>query len=124
MASESGDRVLTRPNAVHVGQVNVYQRAALALSDFIGSRTVSCNVTERDRYRRAVATCTVGGTDLGEYIVEQGWARDWPRYSGGRYAGEEARARATRRGVWGVQCPADLWGGRDCSQSESHRTVV
>ena len=95
------------------GVTNVYQRAALALSDFIGSRTVSCNVIERDRYGRAVATCSVGGTDLGGYMVERGWARDWPRYSAGRYADEGAESRGARRGIWGMQCPADLWGNRD-----------
>lgn len=105
-APESGKRC---------GTVNVYQRASLALSNFIGSRTVSCAVSDHDRHGRAVARCSVGGTDLGDHMVEQGWARDWPRYSGGEYADEEARARIDHRGIWGMQCPADLWGSRDYS---------
>jgi endonuclease YncB( thermonuclease family) len=94
------------------GGVNAYQRASLALSDTIGSRTVRCSVGEQDRYGRHVAQCSVGGTDLGEEMVEAGWARDWRRYSGGRYADEEARARTARRGVWGMECPG-LWGDRN-----------
>lgn len=99
----------------HCGQVNVYQRAALALSEHIGQRPVSCRVSGTDRYGRAVAACSVGGGDLGDYMVEQGWARDWPRYSHGAYADEEQSARRSHRGLWGMQCPADLWGDRDYS---------
>lgn len=43
---------------------------------------------------RPVATCTVNGKDVGELQVEQGFARDCPRYSGGRYAAAEQRAKA------------------------------
>jgi endonuclease YncB( thermonuclease family) len=95
------------------GAVNVGQQSALALSDFIGSRTVHCALTGARTHEHYVATCSVGGVDLGEHMVEQGWARDWPRYSRGAYADEEARARAARRGVWGLACPANLWGNRN-----------
>lgn len=48
-------------------------------------------------------------------MVGAGWARDWPRYSGGRYADAEAQARAESIGIWGMNCPANLWGNRDYS---------
>jgi endonuclease YncB( thermonuclease family) len=98
------------------GDTNVYQSASLALSDFIANRTVTCTPTGTDRYDRVTATCSVGGTDLGDYVVSQGWGRDWPRYSNGAYADEEAAARAGRRGLWALSCPADLWGDRDYSR--------
>lgn len=98
------------------GDTNVYQSASLALSDFIANRTVTCTPTGTDRYDRVTATCSVGGTDLGDQVVSQGWGRDWPRYSNGAYADEEATARAERRGLWGLSCPADLWGDRDYSR--------
>jgi endonuclease YncB( thermonuclease family) len=107
----------TPESGARCGQTNVYQSASLALSDFIANRTVSCVPTGTDQYDRVTATCSVGGTDLGEYVVSQGWGRDWPRYSNGAYADEEATARAARRGLWGLQCPADLWGDRDYSNN-------
>lgn len=81
----------------------------------------SCVLTDRveidDEYEgRVTATCSVGETDLGGHMVSQGWARDWPRYSNGAYAGEELSARGARRGLWGMSCPADLWGDRDYSR--------
>jgi len=95
------------------GDVNVYQRAALALSDFIGSRTVTCADTGERNNQRVVGVCSVGNVDLGDHMVSQGWGRDWPRYSKKKYADEEARARAAKRGIWGMTCPADLWSGRN-----------
>lgn len=106
----------TPESGARCGDANVYQAASLALSDFIANRTVTCTPTGTDDYDRVVANCQVGGTDLGDYIVSQGWGRDWPRYSNGAYADEEATARAGRRGIWGLSCPADLWGDRDYSR--------
>lgn len=97
------------------GSINAYQRASLALSDVIGHATVRCAVTGQDRYGRAVATCRVGGADIADRMVEDGWARDWPRYSHGAYAASEERARDAQKGLWAMDCP-DLWGDRDYSR--------
>jgi endonuclease YncB( thermonuclease family) len=96
--------------------VNVYERAARELDRFIAGRTVQCASSGRDNYDRVVATCRVGGEDLGDHMVSQGWARDWPRYSHGRYASAEAEARRERRGIWGLECPDDVWSGRSYSR--------
>lgn len=75
--------------------------AANALSNWIGQQTVTCRAEGRpDRYRRIVARCTVSGADMGSWLVRQGWALDFARYSRRAYAGEEASAKSARRGVW------------------------
>lgn len=61
------------------GSSNVYQKAALALSDFIGSRTVTCNVSGEDQYKRQIGECRAGEESLAEHMVGSGWGRDWPR---------------------------------------------
>jgi endonuclease YncB( thermonuclease family) len=76
------------------------QQAALALLDWVGQRTVTCRERERDRYRRIVATCSIGGQDMGAWLVRNGWALDWPQYSRGAYASEQASAAAGKRGMW------------------------
>ena len=76
------------------------QRAALALSDWIGRRTVACNERGRDRYRRVVAVCTVAGEDVAVWLVRLGWALDWPKYSKGKYAKQEDEAAAAKVGIW------------------------
>jgi len=95
------------------GSINVYSKAAFALSDFIGTRTVRCDLTGRDSYDRHIGNCEAGGEGLGDFMVRQGWARDWPRYSDGAYGTAENEARKAHRGIWGLACPEDLWGQRN-----------
>ncbi len=97
------------------GTVNVHQKASLALADFVGSKTVTCKDTGDRNNGRVVATCSVGGVDFGDYMVSQGWGRDWPRYSDGRYCQKEKAARASKSGIWGMTCPDNVWSGRDYS---------
>lgn len=73
--------------------------AANALSDFIGRSPVVCAVVDVDRYQRSVAICSVRGEDINLWMVEQGWAVAYRRYS---HAYDEAEddARQAARGVW------------------------
>lgn len=98
------------------GQDNVARHAALALADAVAARTVRCTIVGSDRFDRAVGICSAGDDDLAAQMTRIGWARDWPRYSEGAYADEEELARASGRGLWALQCPADLWRGRDYSR--------
>jgi endonuclease YncB( thermonuclease family) len=88
-------------------------RAALALSDFINRRPVECFEVDRDQYRRMVARCEVGGANLSKWLVQQGWALDWPRYSKGACAPEQAEARTAGRGIWVGKFVAP-WNYRAC----------
>lgn len=76
------------------------QAAALALSDYIGTATVHCKATGHDRYRRTVASCSVGAEEINLWLVTNGWARDWPRYSKGAYSTAQEAAHVARRGIW------------------------
>ncbi len=53
----------------------------------------------RDRYKRTIGRCTVAGEDMGAWMVQQGLALAYRRYSHD-YVNEEAEARAARRGIW------------------------
>jgi endonuclease YncB( thermonuclease family) len=50
------------------------QKAALALADWIAARTVTCEATKKDRYKRWLARCTVGGDDIATWLAANGWA--------------------------------------------------
>ena len=73
--------------------------ATSALKAFLGSRPVSCEELDRDRYRRIVAKCAVDGVDIGHWMVSQGWAVAYYLYSYD-YSRTEQRAKSARRGVW------------------------
>ncbi len=75
------------------------QKSAFALADFIGRAVVSCHPKGRDRYKRTIAVCFKGETNLNAWMVTQGWAVAFRKY-GIDYIGEEDQARLARRGIW------------------------
>ena len=77
--------------------------AANRLAEFVGNRTVSCRPRDTDRYGRLIAACSVGNQDLGRWVVENGWAFAFSRYSRD-YVSDEARALAARRGIHAGAC--------------------
>ena len=85
------------------------QRAALALQDLIGRRTVTCDERDIDRYGRIVGRCLVGDVDINEWLVAQGLALAYRRYSLD-YVAAEDEARAARRSACGrhVRAPWDM----------------
>lgn len=75
------------------------QRATFALADEIGRAPVECTVRGTDRYDRAIAVCAQAGQDLNAWIVRQGWAVAYRRYSRD-YVRAEEEARRNRRNLW------------------------
>ena len=75
------------------------QRAALALQDLIGRRPVTCDERDVDRYGRIVGRCLVGEVDINGWLVTQGLALAYRRYSRD-YVAAEDDAREAGRGMW------------------------
>ena len=84
--------------------------AAAALKRRIGGGAVRCETTVHDRYGRAIATCfATDGTDLNGWLVRQGHALAYRRYSRA-YVCDEEVARRNRRGMWnGAFVPPWAW---------------
>ena len=75
------------------------QRASLALSDRIGRSPVTCHQHDTDRYGRVVAVCMLGNLDLNGWMVREGHALAYRKYSTAYMAGESV-ARHEQRGLW------------------------
>jgi endonuclease YncB( thermonuclease family) len=88
-------------------------KAANDLAVFIAGRPVTCMPVTIDRYGRTVASCAVSGVDLADWLVRQGLALDWPRYSKGRYATAQGEARSHEREIWSGSS-VEPWRFRDC----------
>ncbi|WP_083801625.1 thermonuclease family protein [Afipia sp. 1NLS2] len=87
--------------------------AANTLSAFTSGKVVNCESVDRDRYGRIVARCSVNGVDIAEWLVRNGLALDWPRYSHGRYGSAQDGARREEKGIWaGTWTPP--WEYRAC----------
>jgi endonuclease YncB( thermonuclease family) len=75
-------------------------KAANDLDAFIAGRPVNCLPISLDRYGRTVATCSVGDADLGDWLVRNGLALDWPQYSKRKYDDAQRDAEQAGRGMW------------------------
>jgi endonuclease YncB( thermonuclease family) len=74
--------------------------SANSLDQFIAGRPVNCSPISLDRYGRTVARCAVGEADLGQWLVSNGLALDWPQYSKGRYGDAQRSAEQGGVGIW------------------------
>lgn len=75
------------------------REAAFALDDLVQGHTVTCVGRDTDRWDRIIAVCDIGGVDLGQWMIESGWATAYRRYSRD-YVPAEDRARSSGRGIW------------------------
>ena len=75
------------------------QKSAFMLADMIGRSVVSCEPKGHDRYKRVIAVCFKGETNLNAWMVAQGWAVAFRKY-GIDYISQEDEARSARRGMW------------------------
>ncbi len=73
--------------------------ATNALAKKIASQPVTCEDLGCDRYERIIGRCAVAGEDLEKWMVVNGWAVAYRRFSLD-YVEEEANAKAARRGIW------------------------
>lgn len=69
------------------------------LESFSRSRPWLCRLTGEVTYDRQVGSCTVDGEDVGRWLVHEGWALAFERYSQ-MYVRDEGIARAGRKGLW------------------------
>ncbi|OFX12426.1 MAG: hypothetical protein A2516_10065 [Alphaproteobacteria bacterium RIFOXYD12_FULL_60_8] len=85
------------------------QEAAAWLRSRLDGQTVSCVTETMDRYHRAISTCFLGGENVNETLVREGWAVAYTRYSI-RYVPAEDAAKAEGRGIWRGRCdPPEAW---------------
>lgn len=78
------------------------RRSAEALDGFLAaSKPLQCTFVTWDRYHRFVGECRrADGASVAAWLVEHGQALDWPRYSQGAYAAQQAKAQAAKVGLW------------------------
>jgi endonuclease YncB( thermonuclease family) len=75
------------------------QDATDALRKRIGSADVTCRSSNKDRYGRNLSVCFSGELNLNTWLVENGWAVAYRRYSK-RYITHEQFARSDKAGIW------------------------
>jgi endonuclease YncB( thermonuclease family) len=74
-------------------------RARTAFRAFLRGRTVVCTVPPEGGRDLITAECRIGNQDIGQWLVENGWAR---AAKGGPYAEAGEKARAAKKGIFGA----------------------
>jgi endonuclease YncB( thermonuclease family) len=92
------------------------QKAANDLDAFIARRPVTCVDIDERSFNRTVAVCTIAGVDIADWLVRQGLALDWPKYSKGDYADAQSEAKRGQLGMWAGSFVAP-WRYRECRRS-------
>ena len=88
-------------------------KAKKALSDKVLNKEVTVTWTKLDQYQRLLANITVGSQWINKEMVAEGWAWHYKQYSKDqRLEAAEARAKATRRGLWANRNPVAPWDWR------------
>ncbi|MBT8005326.1 MAG: thermonuclease family protein [Rhodospirillales bacterium] len=75
------------------------QEATNALVRIVGERQVTCSQRDVDRYGRIVAVCRAGAVDLNAWMVGEGWAVAYRRFSR-EYVSDESEAKKAGNGMW------------------------
>lgn len=95
-------------------------RATAALKSLILHRRVRLEVQGTDRYDRLIAVVYSEGRNVNRWLVEQGHAWEYDRYSEDPALGRlERQPRAADRGLWAAADPVAPWEWRQRSRSGS-----
>jgi endonuclease YncB( thermonuclease family) len=73
-------------------------RARTAFRAFLGGRAVVCTVPPEGGRDLIAAECRIGKQDIGQWLVENGWAR---AAKGGPYVEAGDKARSEKKGIFG-----------------------
>lgn len=74
-------------------------QARVALTRFIRGRAVVCRVPKLGKTKAVTARCTLAGTDLSAWMLEQGWAKPAAN-ADAKLAKAADAAREKKAGVW------------------------
>ncbi len=93
------------------------EKARWRLYELLAGREIEVHIHDVDCYGRLLATCHVGGRDVGEMMVREGLAEC---YRSDRYKEAENDAVRHRRGIWkGAHQTPESW--RRCRRAEEKK---
>ena len=86
-------------NKVFCGQISKEK-----LMEKIGNNSLNCKIEKnKDRYKRSVGECFLKEESLSVFMVRNGYAFDWPRYSKGKFLNDQEYAKINKLGFWNMK---------------------
>lgn len=94
-------------------------RSRQVLSEHVFSKDVTVLVVDVDRYKRVVGIITLGGKDINQQLVAEGYAwayrqflKKLPAGKADAYLESEQRAKNNKAGLWADKDPTPPWEWR------------
>ncbi|WP_246680907.1 thermonuclease family protein [Mesorhizobium sp. B3-1-9] len=90
------------------------------------SNPTTCEYVTWDQYGRFVGKCArADGADVADWLVKNGLALDWPKYSYGAYAHQQAAAKVAKLGLWkGFFDEPWTWRAKQAEQSAAKQRLA
>ena len=74
------------------------------LIEKIGNQTVNCKIEKnKDQYSRLIGECFIKNESLSVFMVKNGYAFDYPKYSNGKFIKHQIYAKNLSLGLWQMQ---------------------
>ena len=74
------------------------------LIEKIGNQVVDCKIEKnKDQYSRLIGECFLKNTSLSVFMVKNGYAFDYPKYSNGKFRKYQIYAKNLSLGLWQMQ---------------------
>lgn len=87
------------------------------LSDIIAGKFVNIKQEGKDKYGRILATIYLKDKDINAYIVDNGYAWAFEKYSK-RYMSQQSKAKFLKLGLWQQSDPIAPWDFRKIKKSK------
>ena len=97
-------------DAPEIKQTCIYQEIEFKCGEFsknlliekISNQKVSCIIESKDQYGRTLAECFVGKESLSSYLVREGYAFAYRKYSD-KFIPDEEYAQSKGNGMWSME---------------------
>ena len=74
------------------------------LIEKIGNQIVNCKIEKnKDQYSRLIGECFLKNESLSVFMVKNGYAFDYPKYSNGKFRKQQIYAKNLSLGLWKMQ---------------------
>tara|TARA_B100000029_G_scaffold452845_1_gene478292 strand:- start:34 stop:507 length:474 start_codon:yes stop_codon:yes gene_type:complete len=103
-----GDTIIIKGEKIRFAGIDTPERNKIGhnfskkkLKEKIGNNIITC-VREKnlDPWGRTVAECFIGYESISSYMVKNGYACDYVKYSKKKYAKEQEYAKSKKLGIW------------------------
>ena len=110
-----GDTIKINDKKIRFGGIDSPERGVIGHQfskknhiEKIGKKIVVCfKEKKKDYWNRIVAECFIKDESISSYMVKNGYACDYVKYSNEKYAKEEEYAKSNKLGIWKMKFDPD-----------------